>query len=62
MKFVVVNGRTPRQQTRCTLCCESIGKSYLRELTSRLSYCDHRCYAGHRKIATPPPQKHAKAS
>jgi hypothetical protein len=33
MKFVVVNGRTPRQQTRCALCCEPIGKSYLRELT-----------------------------
>jgi hypothetical protein len=22
MKFVVVNGRTPRQQTRCALCCQ----------------------------------------
>jgi hypothetical protein len=39
MKFVVVNGRTPRQQTRCALCCEPIGKSYLRELTTQLSYC-----------------------
>jgi len=50
MKFVVVNGRTPRRQTFCALCCEPIGKSYLRELTTRLSYCDHRCYVGHRKI------------
>jgi hypothetical protein len=40
MKFVVVNGRTPRQQTRCALCCEPIGKSYLRDLTTQLSYCD----------------------
>jgi hypothetical protein len=62
MKFVVVNGGTPRQQTRCALCCEPIRKSYLRELTTQLSYCDHRCCVGHRKIATPVLQKHARAS
>jgi hypothetical protein len=62
MKFVVVNGRTPRQQTRCVLCCEPIEKSYLRELTTQLSYCDHSCYVGHRKIATPSAPKHARAS
>jgi hypothetical protein len=62
MKFVLVNGRTPRQQTRCALCSEPIGKSYMRELTTQLSYCDHSCYLGHRKIATPALQKHARAS
>jgi len=62
MKFVVVNGRTPRQQTRCALCRELIGKSYLRELTTRLSYCDHGCYVGRRETATPALQKHARAS
>ena len=62
MKFVVVNGRTPRQQTRCALCCEPIGKSYLRELTTRLSYCDHKCYAGNCKVAALALQKHARAS
>jgi len=45
MKFVLVNGRTPRPQSFCALCCEPIGESYLRELTTRLSYCDHKCYA-----------------
>ena len=44
MKFVLVNGRTPRPQSFCALCCEAIGESYLRELTTRLSYCDHKCY------------------
>jgi len=39
MKFVLVNGRTPRPQSFCALCCEPIGESYLRELTTRLSYC-----------------------
>jgi hypothetical protein len=28
MKFVVVNGRTPRPQSVCALCCKSIGESY----------------------------------
>jgi len=27
MKFVVVNGRTPRTRSFCTLCCESIGRA-----------------------------------
>src|SRR3989475_1606531 len=50
MKFVVVNGRTPSPQSFCALCCEPIGESYLRELTTRLSYCDHKCYDRHCKL------------
>ena len=50
MKFVLVNGRTPRPQSFCALCCEAIKESYLRELKTRLSYCDHKCYAGHCKL------------
>jgi hypothetical protein len=62
MKFVLVNGRTPRPQSFCASCCEPIGESYLRELATRLSYCDHKCYASHRKAPVPAPQKHARAS
>jgi hypothetical protein len=51
MKFVLVNGRTPRPESFCALCCEPIGESYLRELTTRLFYCDHKCYLGHCKLA-----------
>ena len=58
MKFVLVNGRTPRPQSFCALCC----KGYLRELTTRLSYCDDICYAGKCKVAAPMLQKHARAS
>jgi hypothetical protein len=32
MKFVLVNGRRPRPESFCALCCESIGENYLREL------------------------------
>jgi hypothetical protein len=60
MKFVLVNGGTPRPQSFCALCCEAIGESYLRELTTRFSYCGHKCYAGRCKIAAPALQKPAR--
>jgi hypothetical protein len=62
MKFVLVNGRTPRPQSFCALCCESIRESYLRDIATRLSYCDHECYVGHCKVAVPALQNHARAS
>jgi hypothetical protein len=62
MKFVLVNGRTPQPQSFCALCCEPIGESYLRELATLLSYCDHRCYVGHRKVAARAPQTHSAAA
>ena len=52
MKFILVNGRSPRLQSFCPLCCEPIGEIYLREIATRVSYCDHQCYLGHRKLAT----------
>jgi hypothetical protein len=51
MRFVLVNGRTPSPQSCCVLCCKPIGASYLREIGTRLSYCDHDCYADHCKEA-----------
>jgi hypothetical protein len=44
MKFVLVSGRTPRTQSFCALCCESIGESYLRDIATQLAYCNHKCY------------------
>ena len=52
MKFILINGRTPRVESFCALCCEPIGETYLREIATRLSYCDHNCYVGHRKLAS----------
>src|SRR6516165_4184453 len=51
MKFILVNGRNPRRESLCSLCCEPIGESYLRELTTRLSFCNYDCYLGHCKPA-----------
>ena len=50
MKFILVNGRSPQPQSFCALCCDSIGESYLREIATRLSYCDHKCYIDHSKV------------
>jgi len=62
MKFILVNGRNPRRESLCSLCCEPIGESYLRELTTRLSFCNYDCYLGHCKPAFPVPKEHARAS
>lgn len=43
--FVLVNDRTPFRQTWCMQCCEPIGSGYLREIGTRLPYCDYQCYA-----------------
>ena len=62
MKFILVNGRTPRPHSFCALCCQPIGEGYLRELRTRLSYCDQRCYFGHCEVAAPTSKKQAMAS
>jgi hypothetical protein len=62
MRFILVNGRTPRPQTFCVTCCEPIAESYLREIATRLSYCGHACYRGRFKWPAPALQYHARAS
>jgi hypothetical protein len=57
MKFVVVNGRTPRPHSFCESCRQPIGESYLRELSTRLPYCDRNDVR--RRVTR---QKEAKAS
>jgi hypothetical protein len=62
MRFVLVNGRTPCPQAFCVLCCEPIAANYLREIDTRLSYCNHDCYAEHCRSAVLMLEKHARAS
>jgi hypothetical protein len=62
MKFVWVNGRTPRRQSLCALCRESIGESYLRNIATRLVYCNHKCYLGHCRVPALALQYHTIAS
>jgi hypothetical protein len=58
MKFVWVNGRTPCPQSYCAQYCTPIGASYLREIATRLSYCNHNCYVDRCKIAKPALHNH----
>jgi hypothetical protein len=53
MKFVLVNGRTPTPKSFCAVCCEPIEGNYLRDIATRLSYCDRKCYLDHGKLAAP---------
>jgi hypothetical protein len=62
MKFVLVNGRTPRTQSFCALCCELIGESYLRDIATQLAYCNHKCYVACCKGPVLALQYHAMAS
>jgi hypothetical protein len=62
MKFVLVNGRTPRPQSSCAFCCQPIGQFYLREFATRLSYCDYTCYVGHCKLSVSTVHDQARAS
>ena len=47
MKLILVNGRTPIRTTFCLQCCEKINRNYVREIGTRLPYCDYQCYARH---------------
>jgi len=46
-RFVLVNDRVLRPGADCALCGRKIEKSYVRELQTRLPYCDTQCFAGH---------------
>jgi hypothetical protein len=62
MKFVLVNGRRPRPESFCALCCEPISENYLRERATRLSYCSYECYLGHCKLSFSHLEERARAS
>jgi hypothetical protein len=62
MKFVFVSGRSPRPQSCCALCSKPIAGGYLRDIATRLPYCDYICYARDREDAVLPRQLQARAS
>jgi len=47
MLFILVNDRLLRPQRFCTFCCEPVQYGYVREITTRLSYCGFKCYVDH---------------
>jgi hypothetical protein len=47
VRFILVNGRTPRPRSLCAMCNQPVGTNYLREFGTQLVYCDQNCYAAH---------------
>jgi hypothetical protein len=62
MRFVLVNGRTPRTQSFCVLCNQAIGAGYLREIGTQLTYCSQDCYADHCECAVVLLERQSRAS
>jgi hypothetical protein len=62
VRFILVNGRTPRRRFLCLMCDQPVGASYLREVGTHLIYCDHDCYVAHCKNAVLILENRAKAS
>ncbi|SDT50012.1 hypothetical protein SAMN05444158_6526 [Bradyrhizobium canariense] len=62
MRFILVNGRTPRPRSVCVMCDQPVGVNYLREIGTQLIYCDHNCYAGHCQSAVLLLESQSKAS
>jgi len=44
MRCIIVNNANLKAETCCAHCGGRIGKGYVREIGSRLTYCDYRCY------------------
>jgi hypothetical protein len=62
MRFILVNGRTPRPRPLCVMCDRPIAAGYLREIGTHLTYCNHNCYADHCKSALLLLENQARAS
>jgi hypothetical protein len=45
-RFVLVNCRVPRDDQHCALCGGVIKNGYVRDVRTRLVYCDTQCLAG----------------
>ena len=51
VRFIFVNGRTPRGKAHCALCSEEISDRYVREIPTGLIYCGRHYGAGHSHIS-----------
>jgi len=44
MRCILVNGANLKADTFCAHCGNQVGESYVREIGTRLIYCDYHCY------------------
>jgi hypothetical protein len=52
MRCIIVNDAYLKTEAFCAHCGNKIGESYVREIGSRLIYCDFRCYGVAFKTST----------
>jgi hypothetical protein len=52
MRSIFVNDAYLKAEAFCAHCGNRIRKSYVREIPSRLIYCDYRCYGVAPKAST----------
>jgi hypothetical protein len=52
-RLILVNDRIPRTEKHCALCGRIIEKTYVRDLQTRLIYCDTECFPGREDMAMP---------
>ena len=45
IRFVLVNNRVPSTDQHCVLCAALLEKGYVRDVQTRLIYCDAQCFA-----------------
>jgi hypothetical protein len=45
MRCIIVNNANLKAEASCAHCGGRIGNGYVREIGSRLTYCDYRCYS-----------------
>jgi hypothetical protein len=45
MRCIIVNGAKLKAQAACAHCSRPIGECYIREIGSRLIYCNFHCYS-----------------
>lgn len=59
MKYICVTDREV-QNGYCALCTAAVKTPYLREIATRLLYCDTACYWGHCHVALLAIEHHAR--
>ena len=58
--FVLVNNRVPRDEQHCAVCGSAIERGYVRDLRTRLIYCDAQCFAGWAHATTSVSKNHGR--
>jgi len=47
LRYIFVNGRTPRSQAHCASCRAPVDDSYMRDIATGAVFCNRRCSKKH---------------